>query len=109
MTSVKRSILCLLALHAALLPCFADVIPSRRAQKNAEADQAIKVRLEQLGLSAEQADRQVRELTSEERAYFAQNPNRIQAAGGLYWYEWLLGAATLGILAIAYFSVTGSN
>src|SRR5262245_38416770 len=107
MTPVKRSTLCALALHLAVLPCFADVIPSRRAEKNSAAEVAVKARLEHLGLSAADADRHLRELTSDEVAYFAQNPDRIQAAGGLYWYEWLIGAGVLAGLTAMYFFVTG--
>lgn len=104
---MKRTTLAVLALHLALLPCFADVIPSRRAEKNAAAEQAVKVRLEQLGLASADAERHVRELTGAEVAYFAQNPDRVQAAGGLYWYEWLIGAGVLAGLTAMYFFVTG--
>lgn len=92
---MKRSALCLLALHLGVLPCFADVIPSRRAEKNAAAEQALKTRLEQVGLSAPDAERHVQDLTAGETAFFAANPDRVQAAGGLYWYEWVAGATIL--------------
>lgn len=92
---MKRSMLCLLALHLGLLPCFADVIPSRRSEANPAAEQAVKARLEQVGLSSTDADRHVGDLTARETSYFAENPDRVQVAGRLYWYEWVGGAAVL--------------
>jgi hypothetical protein len=103
---VKKAILCLLALHGTLVPCLADVIPSRRAEKNPAAEGVVKARLVELGATAAEAERQVGQLTARELGYFAQEPSRIQAAGALYWYEWLLGAGFLAVLAIIYFSVT---
>ena len=104
---MKRGSLCLMALHLALLPCFADVIPSRRAEKNSATEQALKSRLEQVGLSAPEAEHQVGELTDREVAYFGQNPDRVQLVGGLYWYEWLAGATILTgiVLFWVYFPV----
>jgi hypothetical protein len=95
---MKRPVLCVLALHLALLPCFADVIPSRRAEKDASSEQAVKARLEQLGMNATSAERHVQDLTSNELAFFAQNPDRVQVAGGLYWYEWLAGVGVIVIV-----------
>ena len=104
---VKRTVLlCALALHVALLPAYADVIPSRRAERDSEAQKAVRSRLERLGLPAAEARRHVDDLTPAETAYFAADINRVQAAGGLYWYEWIIGAAFLGGLAAAYFWVT---
>src|SRR5205814_2046325 len=77
----------------AALPCLADVIPTRRVERNSAAEQKVKVRLEQLGVAPLEADRQVRDLSVQDTAYFADNPDRVQAAAGLYWYEWLGGLA----------------
>lgn len=93
---MKKIFLCTLVLHLVLLPCFADVIPTRYADNDAPARQAVQGRLQELGLSVSNADTHVRELTSDELAYFAANTGRIQPAGALYWYEWLLGAVMVG-------------
>lgn len=92
---MKHSLLCAIALHLALVPCFADVIPSRRTEKNPAAEQALKSRLEQVGLTAADAGRHVDDLTARETSYFAENPDRVQVAGRLYWYEWVAGATVL--------------
>lgn len=101
---MKRLSLCVLALHLAVLPCLADVIPSRRTEKNPAAEQTLKARLEQVGLSAADAQRHVQDLTPGELAYFAENPDRVQAAGGLYWYEWVIGATILTGIVIFWVS-----
>jgi hypothetical protein len=104
---VKRSaLLCALALHLAFIPAFADVIPSRRAEQYPEARRVVQGRLEQLGLPAAEAVRHVDDLTPAEIVYFAADVNRVQAAGGLYWYEWILGVALLGGLTAMYFWIT---
>jgi hypothetical protein len=95
---MKRTVLCLLAVHFALIPCFADVIPSRRQESNRAAEQTVKSRLEQMGVSSTEAEQQVRDLTSKEIAYFGANPDRVQMAGSLYWYEWVAGAAVAIII-----------
>jgi len=93
---MKKIFLCALGLHLSLLPCFADVIPTRYANDDTAARQAVQGRLQDLGVSPSNADTHVRELTSHELAYFAQDTARIQSAGSLYWYEWLFGAIMLG-------------
>jgi len=92
---MKHGLVCLLALHLALVPCFADVIPSRRSDRNAAAEQTVKARLQQVGMNAADAERHVGDLSAQETAYFAQSPERVQVAGALYWYEWVAGAAVL--------------
>lgn len=93
---MKKIVLCTLSLHLALVPCLADVIPTRYAEDDAASRKAVQDRLQQIGLSASSADTHVRELTSDEVAYFAHDTGRIQPAGSLYWYEWLFGAVMLG-------------
>lgn len=83
----------------ATAPCWADVIPTRRTERNTAAEQKVKARLEQLGVAPQEADRQVSDLTLRDQAYFAENPERIQFAAGLYWYEWVLGLAFAAIIA----------
>ena len=63
-------------------------------------------RLQDLGASELAAGTHVRTMTSDEMAYFSKDTNRIQSAGGLYWSEWIIGAATLAItvgITVFYF------
>ena len=92
---MKRLALAVLALHLALLPCFADVIPSKYDDRNPQQQKAVQSRMEALGMSPSNAEHRVNRLDSDELAFFAHNPDRIQPAGGLYWYEWVGGAAVL--------------
>ena len=96
---MKKLLLGVVASLIAILPCLADVIPTRRVERNATAEQKVKARLEQLGVPSQEADRQVGDLSTRDAAYFAQNPDRVQAATGLYWYEWLGGLVFAGIVA----------
>jgi hypothetical protein len=96
---MKKLLLGVLTLLAAALPCLGDVIPTRRVERNQAAEQKVKARLEQLGVAPQEAERQVRDLSVQDTAYFAQNPDRVQAAAGLYWYEWLGGLAFVALIA----------
>ncbi|HEX7899227.1 MAG TPA: hypothetical protein VF950_15785 [Planctomycetota bacterium] len=104
---MTKTLLCLLAVLTAATPCFADVIPTAYDQKSKADRQAVQARLEGLGSAPAAAELRVRHLSADELAYFAAQPERVQAAGGLYWYEWLGGAVFLGALAVGYFMVTG--
>jgi len=97
---MKKLLLGVVTVHLALLPCFADVIPTRRAETNPDSEQKIKSRLEALGMSAVDADRHVRDLSPEDANYFAQDTSRVQFAAGLYWYEWVGGLVLLTALTI---------
>jgi hypothetical protein len=97
---MKKLLLGVVTFHLALLPCFADVIPTRRAETNPASEQKIKARLESLGMNAVDADRHVRDLSPSEANYFAQDINRVQYAAGLYWYEWVGGLVVLAVLVI---------
>ena len=96
---MKKLLPGVLTFLVAALPCHADVIPTRRVERNPAAEQKVKARLEQLGVAPQEADRQVCELSHHDAAYFAENPERVQAAAGLYWYEWLGGLAFATIIA----------
>ena len=96
---MKKLLLGVVAVLVTALPCLADVIPTRRVERNTQAEQKVKVRLEQLGVAPSEADRQVAELSPRDASYFAENPDRVQAAAGLYWYEWLGGLAFAAIVA----------
>jgi hypothetical protein len=85
---MKKLLLGVAAFLIAALPCLADVIPTRRVERNATAEQKVKARLEQLGVAPQEADRQVSDLSVD----------RVQAAAGLYWYEWLGGLAFIAII-----------
>jgi hypothetical protein len=99
---MKKLLMGVVFLHLALIPCFADVIPTRRVEKDSASEQKIKARLETLGMPSADADRHVRDLDPLETNYFAQDTNRVQYAAGLYWYEWVGGLAFITILVVAY-------
>ena len=96
---MKKLLLGVAAFLLAALPCLADVIPTRRIERNPAAEQKVKARLEQLGVSSQEALRQVNALSPQDAAYFAENPGRVQVAAGLYWYEWIGGLAFAVIIA----------
>lgn len=99
---MKKLALTLLGLHLALVPCWADVIPTTVEDRDASAQKAVQQRLESLGLGAVAAEQRARQLSGEELAYFGEDPARLQPAAGLYWYEWLFGAVVIGgVTAIA--------
>ena len=77
---MKKLLLGVVLFHLAVLPCMADVVPTRRVEKNTAAEQKVKARLEQLGVTPQEADRQVADLSPRDAAYFAENPSRVQAA-----------------------------
>ena len=98
---MKKLLPGVLTFLVAALPCHADVIPTRRVERNPAAEQKVKARLEQLGVAPQEADRQVSELSHSDAAYFAQNPDRVQSVGHLYWYEWLGGLVFAGVITAA--------
>jgi hypothetical protein len=97
---MNKLLLGVVTFHLALVPYFADVIPTRRAESNSASEQKIKARLESLGMSTADAERHVRELSPADANYFAQDVNRVQVAAGLYWYEWVGGLLLLTALTI---------
>lgn len=103
---MTKALLCLTALLATAAPCLADVVPTQYDTKSKQDRQAVQARLETLGSTPAAAEQRVRQLSADELAFFAARPERVQSAGGLYWYEWLGGAAFLGVLTIIYFTVT---
>lgn len=106
---MKKITLTLLALHLALIPVYADVIPSRRIERDAAAEQKVKGRLHELGLNASQAEHEVLALNPAETAYFAENPQRLQPVGGLYWYEFLIGTGVLVLAVVVWYAVWGTD
>lgn len=103
---MRNALLCLLALQVMAVPCLADVIPTQYDQTNPAQQKAVQARLQELGSSPGAAEHRAKLMGPEELAYFGAQPDRIQSAGALYWYEWLIGAAFLGVLAFIYFEIT---
>jgi hypothetical protein len=97
---MKKLLLGVVTFLFAAMPCAADVIPTRRIERNPEVERKVKARLEQLGVPSQEAQRQVNDLSPQDTAYFAQHPERVQVAAGLYWYEWLGGLAFFAIIAV---------
>jgi hypothetical protein len=97
---MKKLLMGVVFLHLAFVPCFADVIPTRRVEKDSASEQKIKARLETLGMPSADADRHVSDLSPQEANYFAQDTNRVQYAAGLYWYEWVGGLLMIGIITL---------
>jgi hypothetical protein len=104
---MKTFLLSALAVHLAFIPCYADVMPTRRpVEKNGAAEQAVQGRLEQLGLNASQVRHELGELSASETSYFAADVSRLQPVGGIYWYEFLIGVGVLAGLTALYLWVT---
>lgn len=107
---MKNLLLAVVTLSCALVPVFGDVIPTRRADPDAAAEQKIKARLRSLGMTAADADRHVADLSSADANYFAQDLNRVQYASGLYWYEWVGGLVMLtAVIIIAVVQLNKNN
>jgi hypothetical protein len=88
------------ALLLGATPWLADVIPSGYGQKSPEQKAIVKARLESLG--APSAEERVKRLSPDELSFFAAQPERIQAAGGLWWYEFLFGLVFAAVLVLIY-------
>ncbi len=82
-------------------PCWADVIPSRRASQNGDA-RNVTTGLEKTGLNEVQAQQQARHMSPGDMAYFATDPARVQLVGGLIFEEIVGGALLLGIILGVY-------
>ena len=87
---------------------YADVIPTRRTSDTTDASKKIESRLVQLGLTADAAKEQVRNLDVDQTKYFASNLERIQLTGqgenwggqsDNLWWEWVFGILALGGVA----------
>ncbi|MBI2932940.1 MAG: hypothetical protein HYY16_14950 [Planctomycetes bacterium] len=98
MKHVTLTILAGAILAASTPSARADVLPARRA---ADADRStIERRLVERGLDPTSARSETARLTSEEARYFAESPDRVQAAGhggDLFW----LGCCGGGVLLLA--------
>jgi len=113
---VSRSVVALAAAALFSGPLYADVIPSRRAAGTDDADK-VQARLVDLGVAADAARAQARELTSAELAYFAQNPDRLQRAGqeifggqsDNFWWEWVFGIGALVGVGFGYYIFAIAN
>ncbi len=103
---MRKALLCLLAIQVGAVPCLADVIPTAYDESDPAHRKAVQARLEELGSSPAAAEQRARHMGAQELAWFAADTDRIQSAGALYWYEWLIGAGFLAILTFIYFEVT---
>ncbi len=99
---MKKLALAVLALHLVVVPCMADVIPSRHDTTDPGARKAVESRLTALGVSAAEAQRHVDRMTPDDVACFGARPERVQPAAGLYWYEWLGGLGMVGFGVLMY-------
>jgi len=104
MVGVSRLLVALAVAGFLAQPLYADVIPTRRAADTTDSSKKVESRLQQLGVSADAAKEQVRNLTDDQTKYFAADSERIQLVGqenwggqsDNMWWEWVFG-----ILAIA--------
>jgi hypothetical protein len=78
----------------------ADVVPPRKAKADKDAAK-VELRLASLGVDSAAARTGAENLTPAELQFFAEDPSRIQAVGGLSWYEVLGGVAVGGAVALA--------
>lgn len=100
---MKRFMAVLAMVAVTSAPLHADILPTRRMPKSDEGKK-VEARLVQLGVPAEAAQAQVKQLTQDEAAYFARNTDRVQMAGqemwagqsDNLWWEWAFGAGFLG-------------
>ncbi len=107
---MRNLLLGVVTLSMALVPVLGDVIPTRRTDPDAAAEQKIKARLQTLGMSAADAYRHVADLSPADANYFAQDLHRVQYASGLYWYEWVGGLVMLvAVGVIAYIQLSKHN
>ena len=97
---MKKPFLCLVSLALAMLPCSADVIPTRYGDAAPAAQESVQAKLVEQGLSTSDARTRTDRLTTDELAFFSGSPDAIQNAGGLYMYEWAIGGTVLGILTL---------
>jgi len=82
-------------------PAWADVIPSRQADSDADAGR-VQDRLVEVGVSPVRAADLTAALTADELAFFAKDPQSVQVVGGLWLEEWTTGLVFLGGVAAAY-------
>jgi hypothetical protein len=98
-------------------PIYADVIPTRRAGDTGDSSKKVESRLVQLGLDADAAKEQVKNLSDDQTKYFAAETDRIKLLGqgenwggqsDNLWWEWLFGILALGGVA-AFIAIEVSN
>jgi hypothetical protein len=104
MVGVSRLLVAFAVASLLSQPLYADVIPTRRAADSSDSSAKVESRLVQLGLTAEAAKDQVRDLTDDQTKYFAAASERIQLVGqenwggqsDNLWWEWVFGILALG-------------
>jgi hypothetical protein len=103
MVAVGRLVVAVAVAGLFMQSLHADVIPTRRAGDTSDSSKKVETRLLQLGVSQDAAKDQIKNLSDEQTAYFAGNPERIQLVGqenwggqsDNLWWEWLFGLAAL--------------
>jgi hypothetical protein len=105
MVGVSRLLVAFAVASLLSQPLYADVIPTRRAADTTTPAAKVESRLVEVGLSADAAKDQVRNLSDDQTKYFAANPERIQLVGqgenwggqsDNLWWEWVFGILALG-------------
>lgn len=103
---MKRTVLLSAALWLILTPVLrADVIP---AAPQAGPKPALEQTLVERGIAAPEARSMASAASSEDAAWFEDNPERVQAVGGLLFEEWMGAAiAVVGIPLATYILLRG--
>jgi hypothetical protein len=107
---MKRIIALSLTLSLAAAPALrADVIPAAGPAPAAPRAELAKT-LQERGLAAAEARMLAERVGPEDAAWFAQDPQRVQAVGGLLFEEWAGAAlAAVGIPLAVYVLLRGSD
>lgn len=121
---MRKSIAAVLAFLMVATPAFADIIGSRRGARSGKDKAQVVKKLESIGVHPAQAQRDAAQMSSTDLEFFASNPNRIVMAGAqegggqgeffsgsaeVHWYEFAIGAATLGGAIAAIFIAVNNN
>jgi hypothetical protein len=117
MVGVSRLLVALAVSGLLTHPLYADVIPTRRGGDTADSSKKVESRLVQLGVSADAARDQVKNLSDDQTRYFAADPERIQLVGqenwggqsDNLWWEWLFGILALGAAAAIIVLAVNNN
>jgi hypothetical protein len=91
-------VVAILAFHPAA--ALADVVPARKAKADRDAAK-VEDRMTTLGVDAATAKASAERLTPSELRFFAEDSSRVQAVGGLTWYEVAGGFIIGGAVAAA--------
>ncbi len=112
MRNLKMGMTIVMMLTIFVSPSWADVIGSRTKKSSQNNQKQVTHRLHQLGIHPSEADKQVKELSARDLAFFAGNPQSVLLAGAqdqgseffsgsttVMWYE-IVGGATFTVLGL---------